>query len=74
MYDQDTELRIEELRNKIQSGNKLTLEEAKEAVQLTRAARLTAVTKSARPARGTKASAPKPDADKLLGELDNLGP
>lgn len=65
-----TQLRIAELRAKLARKEPLTLEEAREAVALCRSDRYRAAS-SAKPARGSKAAAPKPDAQEMLAELED---
>lgn len=65
-----TRMRIDELRAKLARQESLTLDEAREAVNLVRADRRNAVASAKSPARGSKAAAAKPDADALLAELD----
>lgn len=73
MNSDETRLRIEELRAKIARSEPLTLDEAKECVNLVRMDRRNAVASAKKPARGSKAGAAKPDADALMAELEGLG-
>lgn len=65
-----TLLRIAGLRNKARAGT-MTLEDAREAARILREERA-AVQQPTAGSRAKKATAPKPNADDLLSELDKL--
>jgi hypothetical protein len=68
MYDAATLAEIQQLRQKVSSGQELTMEEAKRAVSLIRAGRMSA----AAAAKTRAAKSPVVDAQSLLDELKGL--
>jgi len=71
MTSDATRLRVETLRAKQRAGEKLSLEEMREAIALIRGDRVRAATASAKSKTAKAAKAPI-DSEALLGELDGL--